>query len=218
MEALRPNQQRAQHAILVFWILAGVLFLMLIIDFNALRMLNNSAPETPEPQQISALQSILSLVLLLVQVAGAVFFILWFRRAYANLHRLDTVEVNHADSWAVWSWFIPILNFFRPYNIMKEIWIKTQEAYKGAGKDDSRWLVDLWWLFFLLQFWMMLRLLSVNTDIESIISVRLFADVVMLIGTLLAIEMLYRTKQYEAAFYRHTQDDPMQHLVETSAH
>jgi hypothetical protein len=223
MEPLRPNQQRAWYVILLFWTLVGFLFVTLLVDFNTLWQFRKSAAGEPEIQQMQGFRSILGIFILLLQIVGAVFFIRWFRRAYANLHRLETVKVDHAESWAVWSWFVPILNFFRPYQILIEIWEKTQEAYKGKDNYDSRWQVDLWWMLFLLTLWMMYRMWTglpdtpTFEDYAAATATRLFADAVMLLGALFTLEILYRTRRYEVELYQHRQNyDPLQHLVEAS--
>jgi len=59
---------------------------------------------------------------------SVITFIMWFRRAYFNLHQ----KVNHlsySEGWAAGSWFVPIINLYRPYQIMKEIYIETKKLF-----------------------------------------------------------------------------------------
>lgn len=215
MESLRPNQQRARNAMLSLWLWVGLLSLSIFVNFWTLSKMKTLPPEEAV-KQTAGFQYFIGFLMPLFLIAVIVFFLLWFRRAYANLHRLETVEVEHADAWAIWSWFIPIFNFFRPYNIMKEIWVKTQEAYKGEGKDDSRWIVDLWWVFFLLSLLFVYQAFTSKTPLAEV-SMLLLSGAVLLVGALLAIEMLSRTRRYEEALYQSQQNyDPTQHLVAAS--
>jgi hypothetical protein len=57
----------------------------------------------------------------LVSLTAVVLFLMWLHRAVANVALLDaTTSVQPGE--AVVAYFIPILNFFRPYQAMKEIY------------------------------------------------------------------------------------------------
>jgi hypothetical protein len=87
--------------------------------------------------------AIATLVAVVVYLIGAVIFLFWFRRAYANLDSLGA-RMRHGPGWAVGSWFVPILNLFRPKQIANDIW-------RGSDPDDARipMFVHLWWVFWL---------------------------------------------------------------------
>ena len=55
---------------------------------------------------------------------------------------------------AVWTWFIPIISFFRPVQIMSEIWTETQEKIKKLDasyiKKNGGLIIGLWWTLFIL--------------------------------------------------------------------
>jgi hypothetical protein len=76
---------------------------------------------------------------LLVFVLAGVAFIRWFRRAYANLQSFG-VPLKNPESDALWSFFIPLLNFIRPYDIMRQIWRKSVDAPQSRQP-----LPGLWW-------------------------------------------------------------------------
>lgn len=78
-----------------------------------------------------------------------VFFLLWTARAYANLHRAGLPYLRHAPGWAVGAWFVPLMNFYRPYTIMKEIWHRTQDGFLPAGTPTRpHTVIRYWWLCF----------------------------------------------------------------------
>jgi len=71
-------------------------------------------------------------------------FIMWFRRAYNNLHTVNPEGCEYPENWAAIGWFIPFLNLVRPYQIMREIWDGT---FRNAGMETegSSSIVGLWW-------------------------------------------------------------------------
>jgi hypothetical protein len=87
------------------------------------------------------LSEVVALVNVLVHIACVVLFCVWFHRAYGNLLALGEPRLRFAPGWAPGSFFVPILNLFRPYQIAREIW------QKSGG--DSGGLVAAWWTLFL---------------------------------------------------------------------
>jgi hypothetical protein len=80
---------------------------------------------------------------------------LWMKRAYSNLHRLSIQGLFFKPNAAIYSWFIPIGNFFMPYSILQDINRNTQEAIaqkkfvRGILPDNYRLIIFLW-IFFII--------------------------------------------------------------------
>jgi hypothetical protein len=78
---------------------------------------------------------------------------MWFKRAYFNLHQ-KVKNLSYSVDWAVGSWFVPILNFFRPYQIMKELYQETKKLLlnKGLITEDSlsTKYIGLWWTLWII--------------------------------------------------------------------
>lgn len=83
----------------------------------------------------------------------AVLILVWFYRVYKNLHTLG-IRTKYAPLWAPFSFFIWGFNFFVPYQVMQEIWVKTQRI--GLSKEKARYvprsssLVVVWWVAWVL--------------------------------------------------------------------
>ena len=71
---------------------------------------------------------------IIIQVFSIVTFIRWFRRAYFNTHS-RALNPAYEEGWAAGSWFVPILNLFRPYQIMKEIDKETSNLIAKEVKN-----------------------------------------------------------------------------------
>jgi hypothetical protein len=78
------------------------------------------------------------LVLLLVTAAC---FITWMYLEYRRAERAGATT-RFAIGWAWGAWFVPILNWFRPYQVMEDVWGAT------AGRTRSRALIGAWWGFY----------------------------------------------------------------------
>lgn len=106
-------------------------------------------------------QATIGLLQLGVFVAAAVFFLLWFYRAYSNLQPLGVDELRFGTGWAVGAWFVPILNLWRPKQIANDIWRASDPdapADLGEGWHDRRVtaLLAFWWGTFLVAGWVAL--------------------------------------------------------------
>ena len=93
-----------------------------------------------------------SVVYLLASIAGAVGFLVWFHRAYSNLRFLTQSRLRYSTSQAVWPWFVPIMNLFRPKQVANDIW----RGAEPAARDNRDWtkldvspIVHWWWAFWL---------------------------------------------------------------------
>ena len=92
-------------------------------------------------------QATVGLVQFALAVAGAIVFIRWMHAAYRNVEVVAPAERRYRAGWAIGSWFVPIMNLFRPKQMVNDIW-------RAGGRDaqDARpgGLLLGWWLLWLL--------------------------------------------------------------------
>ncbi len=86
----------------------------------------------------------------LCYLIGAIFFILWFLRAYRNIQILLPKSKFHYKPWAaVVSWFIPIWNLIGPYHIATDLFDRTERYLVSENAMDLRPRYDIvkgvWW-------------------------------------------------------------------------
>ncbi len=151
---LRDNSQRAKNAIVLFWILFGVTVIAIastFMEYNLAKKALTSSITLDEANSNDLRQKIIKFLVLIVQILVIVYFIMWFRRAYFNLHSLGCY-VRYSEGWAAGAWFVPFLNLVRPYEIMKDIWDRTQERTQEGIEDkriESPAIVGFWWFLWL---------------------------------------------------------------------
>ncbi len=93
-------------------------------------------------------------VAFLAMVPIAVIFIIWTRRATANVNSLGDQVPRFGTGWAVGGWFVPILSWWRPLQVMNQAWRvsdpRTALTGIGWGKMPGSTLLVFWWLAFVL--------------------------------------------------------------------
>ncbi len=202
MEKLRSNKERAKYAILLIWIVLAVEVIALISGYFQYDLLKESADgalismERANANDIR--EYIITLVNFLVYIISCVTFIRWFRRAYYNLHtKLD--YLSYSEGWAAGAWFVPILNLFRPYQIMKELCVETQGLLMKRGFSielKSISVVGWWWTFWIIKGIVTqiasrssLRAVSVEDLILSTI-LEMIAHVITIVAALFAVKVI----------------------------
>jgi heme A synthase len=149
---LRNNQQRARMARIIFLLFAitcGSLVLISLAGMN-LPDWDGAANGTGSGFTTGIHYGYILLVItyLILLIASYVYLIMWLRRAYYNLHQVPGIHPEYSDGWAAGAWFVPFLNFVRPYTIMREVWQDTQRAAWGRIVEPST-VLGWWWAAFI---------------------------------------------------------------------
>jgi hypothetical protein len=84
----------------------------------------------------------LNRTLLVLMLVTAAVFIMWLYLEYRRVQRANE-PTRFEAGWAIGAWFVPFLNWFRPYQVMEDVWKAT------AGRERSRVLVGAWWACYL---------------------------------------------------------------------
>ncbi len=120
-------------------------------------------------------------------------FVVWCHRAYANTLIFDH-DPEHGLGWAIGGWFVPIINLYRPFTIMREIWNasaprSTESA--SRARRDSLWLAAWWaaWVGSTLAFMFPRLVVALEFPIDELTwhAVILGGDILALTAALLAI-------------------------------
>ncbi|RZK31289.1 MAG: DUF4328 domain-containing protein [Hymenobacter sp.] len=151
---LRDNRQRARTARLMFLVFAFVSGSLALVSLAGLNLPDwNGAANGTSSGFTTALYYgyiLLGISYFIFLVLSYIWLIMWLRRAYYNLHQLPNIRPEYSDGWAAGAWFVPFLNFVRPYTIMKEVWQDTQRAAWGRIVAPST-VLGWWWATFILK-------------------------------------------------------------------
>ncbi|MCB0401323.1 MAG: DUF4328 domain-containing protein [Flavobacteriales bacterium] len=155
---LKDNSRRAKLAINVFWAI-GILNIIAVIsgyfEFELLERIRDDGMYSIEEAESSDIrQGLIGLLQSGLYITSIVVFLNWFRRAYANLHRAGIKNLDHSESMALWSFFIPIISLFRPYKIAREIAVETKskltELIPEYKPSLNLSLIGFWWALFII--------------------------------------------------------------------
>ncbi len=152
MNQLRLNDQRAKAAIALIWLVLALDALLLIFTvfqyFLIQEIVNGMAVSDTLAIIANYGAGSSSSIYMLAFIISGITFIRWFRRAYYNLATI-THNTEYGDGWAAGGWFVPIMNLFVPYKIMKELYIKTDKylMFKQDYGDKKKLKTDYvgWW-------------------------------------------------------------------------
>ncbi len=79
----------------------------------------------------------------IISIIFYIILIIWLRVSYGRLHDRGVV-LRFPVWWSVGGWFIPIWNFFRPYQVVKDLFVKTNHLSLSN--------IDKWWTFTIISF------------------------------------------------------------------
>ena len=214
---LKDNTARAKQIISIFWVMLGIT----IVDMASLAwqyMLIKDAANDLGNADMEAigvsdtLRQIVVIVNLMIFILAIVFFIMWFRRAYYNLHELPWHNARYTEGWAAGSWFVPVINLWWPYQIMVDIWRGTQNALRDRlGEPQPTTIIGWWWALRLISgiFGNISARVTMNADgIDELITatqLELISDVLTIPAIIVTIVMIQRTSNFEKELLVHAE-------------
>jgi hypothetical protein len=85
----------------------------------------------------------MGLLQLALYIIAAIVFIRWLRAAYRNADVVAPGVRRYGHGWAIGAWFVPILNFWRPKQIVNDVW---RAGAENPNDDRPPILLLAWWL------------------------------------------------------------------------
>ncbi len=133
-------RSRANWAMGLLAVSCVIYAVWLVIDLTLLGPVSQSVPPAELAGALDA-SNWVGVLAVLVFIPTAALFLTWIHRAGSNLQPLGTHGQRFSPGWAVGWWFIPIMNFLRPYQALAEIWRSTG----GWPVAPVTW----WWILWL---------------------------------------------------------------------
>lgn len=154
---MKPNQQRARIAIILIWIVCSMDIISMVSGLFQYQLIedakNGVMVTTQRASANDTREAVIAIAYLVVYIISIVTFIMWFRRAYYNLHQ-KFEYLQHSEGWAAGCWFVPIVSLYRPYQIMKEIYTITIEVLTEKGIEVNqrlgKYTLGFWWTLWII--------------------------------------------------------------------
>lgn len=211
---LRINAQRAKIAVIFLWVVLAIQLLSGIsslLQYDLLTRMSTGEFDFEEVYANDNREQMIAIVHLVFYLLSTIFFIRWFRRAYFNLHLLRR-DLEFSEGWAAGAWFVPIVNLFRPYQIMTDLYRGMQRELQKrqlTGFDLSFSLVNMWWTVWIVamiigQIVFRYALVAENLD-ELILSTifQLAISVFQIPLTIITTRIIRNYSEAENALYDH---------------
>ena len=150
---ISPNEDRAKTLILLFRLNIILLAVALITELGTAMVIGKDKymHETSTKALVIG-AGIFALLKFILYIILAVYFIMWMRRAYHNLHKAGSQNLRHSEGWASGAWFVPFLNLVWPFQIVRDIWREVQNIFRRTGEPYEREednITGAWWALFL---------------------------------------------------------------------
>ena len=128
----------------------GTLGIMLLNTIGTLRypnFTNLEAEPSDQTEQLLLIGSFgFAVITVLVFLVAAVAVCMFMHRSNRNARVLGATQMEHAPGWSVGYWFIPILNLFRPYQAMKELYQSSTSPNGSSWRDvEPSSMLGPWW-------------------------------------------------------------------------
>lgn len=150
---MKPNSLRAKNAIYsLYAMLFGSVMMILLGSYTAYLVSDTSLMFNTMEEYNSYVMTIgiVSFIYVVIYIVCVVLFIMWFRRAYFNLHALvPSTQLRYSEGWASGAWFIPIFNLWGPYQIATDLFSKSEALLMKHDlmerKPNFHAVKNWWW-------------------------------------------------------------------------
>jgi len=149
-------------------------------------------------------------------VGTGVLWLLWLRQAYRNLALVGSKRSRFTSRQAVGYWFIPFVNLVWAYQVMKDLWLRSESMNDRDAYDDlpAPALLSGWWGMSLT--WGALEEVVAATargartplDLTNVTDVALVGSAVGIIAMVLAIRVVRGIDQRQQCFSANPPDLP----------
>lgn len=162
---LQIESMRARRAIAALWAYFGVLAAsffgehVLLGIAAANRTSIKGLPFTSWYTIIEGLTQTVSAIVV------AILFLMWLHRYFRNLHEMGVVGLQFSPGWAVGWFFVPVMHFYKPYQIMREMWLAGSPRNTLSNWRQERPPLQLMWWFLLT---VATQLLAVTSQLGSV--------------------------------------------------
>ena len=198
MSELKPNGQRARRAILWVWIVLAVYVASSIssyMRYTLLQTVMNGVEVSKDVFDATDIREcVIGILGGLACIISAVTFLMWFRRAYYNLHRSIGHRLLYSEGWATGSWFVPVLHIYRPYRIMKELYLETEGLLTNKGMEQSlaTHSVGWWWVLWIISCIMDFIYLKIAITAKTI-NEMITSEIIYMISCIVMIPLAFIT-------------------------
>src|SRR5699024_9244632 len=145
-DLLQKNKTRATIFLIGILLISVVLFLISIP--MGIRLGEYDPEETiyqfaGVDAVLVAVYALLNLVCSVIGIVFIVFFFNWLYSAYAHLQEQHVTGLAHTPRWAIGWYFIPVMNLYKPFSVMRELTLASFHAVSNPDYLKLKKVLDL---------------------------------------------------------------------------
>ena len=127
----------------VLLIIQIIYFIGEIIYINAITQVNLDYDKV---EGIEIIQGLLAIPFIIISIIGYIFGGMWIYRMNYNVRCLGATQMRFTPGWSVGWYFIPFINLWKPYQAMKEIYLKTYNLNTKVSQiNNTPGFFPFWW-------------------------------------------------------------------------
>ncbi|HET8757261.1 MAG TPA: DUF4328 domain-containing protein, partial [Solirubrobacteraceae bacterium] len=148
-DAYIPLDGRRRAVTIIFGAIVAITVAAVIADILYIGLVDRilAGEDVSEAEALAGdnRQSTMGVLQVGAYIAGAIVFIRWLHGAYKNVDVVARPERRYGHGWAIGGWFVPIMNFWRPKQVVNDVW---RAGGRGAQDAEPGWLLLCWWAAF----------------------------------------------------------------------
>lgn len=142
-------RRRAKVLVWLIWLMILIELVGIWLAFERLsvtraRLVDETLSDEPTPAALNV-----GTVAIFVVIVYVVCWMMWVHRTYRNLPALGAGGLRFTPGWAVGCYFIPILNLWWPFRVMRETWIGSDPH--ASPRTAALTLIACWWFLSVLK-------------------------------------------------------------------
>lgn len=179
----------------MLWVNVVTAGLSLLSDLLQLKLASAGEIAMDAAEANDSRQALIALLYLGAFLATAIIFGMWIYRANLNSRGFGAAGMRFTPGWSVGCFFIPILNLFRPFQAMKEIWQVSGNPRRWET-EPAGGILSLWWTLWILSniLGQAVFRMSMNADtpeeLQVATSLSVFASIMDIPLSIVAIKMV----------------------------
>lgn len=150
-----PTRRSVKVLGFLFMVSAGVSWLAVGYDIAEIRLDIAQAGQPGSDPRVrlahDTMRSIVWTAQIVTLAITAATFLTWLHRVRVNVRALGARRLSYRREWTILGFLIPVLNMFRPYQVIREIW----QASDPSTGDPMAWRrvaaprrIAIWWGLF----------------------------------------------------------------------
>ena len=134
-----------RYALLKWSVILHIAFITIIGVSNAIESTGAGAERwAGAPTLIPTLILGVGIGMIVTSILCVVLTSLWTFRALKNLHVIKSPEATMSPGWAVAWYFVPIMNLWKPFQGMEQIWRGSRKS-AGLATRPLSFSLPIWW-------------------------------------------------------------------------